>query len=176
MDWYQVGVLALGSGVTAGVVNNVAGGIRDKLTRSGAARASDAEREEARKARREKANEEARSKTLRVVITTRNWVEQKIWDHTENEDGDPVNYLSDQETVGDIQGALDAIMTVSMHHPSPRVRRAARELASGLEEERDAVLLNLHEAQHADRTTYELWLKQLDNLIDEIHDVRGHSN
>lgn len=173
LDWGQALTIALGSGVTAGVVNNVAGGIRDALVREGAAKAAATERDEARKVRHEKANEDARAKMLLAAIVTRNWIEQEIWDLTEDEEGEPVLVRSDQDQVSDVYGAVDAIATISLHHPSAPVRRAAKEFVIQLEEEKYAIAANLHESEHATITTYKSWLKTVDELIDAIHDVRN---
>lgn len=173
LDWGQALTIALGSGVTAGIVNNLAGGIRDVLVRKGAAKAAATERDEARKVRHEKANEEARDKMLLAAILTRNWIEQEIWDRTEDEDGRPVHVVSVQDQVSDVSGAADAISTVSLHHPSAPVRRAARVFAARLEEERYAIAAGQHESEHATIETYRAWLVEVDELIDAIHDVRN---
>lgn len=168
-DWGQVVALALGSGVTAGVVNNIAGGIRDKLNRSGAATAAEEERAAARQARREAAFEAVRPHSLKEAIRVRNWLEQEIWNLTETEDREPIEYQSPQPRCINAIEAEAALMTVAIRHPSSSVRKAARKLASDVSNASYAIIAHSHEAEHPGIEDYKGWRARVDTLIEDIH-------
>ena len=169
VDWPQLVTLALGSGAVAGVTNNLAGGIRDTLTRKGAAEAAKRERIEAGRVRREVAAENAREANIRLAILVRNWLDQEIWDLTTTEDGEPVQHVTADSQAEDAVSAENALMNIAMNHPNSSVRSVARKLAGEIHEESWAVIGRLHEAEHATKSTYEGWRDRIDDLIEKIH-------
>lgn len=166
IDWSNGILIASVSGTFAGVVNQGAGALRERFDRAFKLRQEGAEREHQASLRRQQAHSEARSASLEHVRAVRQWVDDQLVDTYP----DQLDYLGvnrRRSRLGPPADAVEALVEVSMMHPTRAVRDSADSIESSIDD--------AYNVPAGDRLGPSLdllfeWRERLGELAELIHD------